>query len=254
MTDPQARLEQVRRVLESLRELCAHRYELETVAQARSAYESLFARELALLDTLRQRKEALQAQRSRRPSLGGSEVSATAALLELLAASAGPRSATRPPSPASGPPAAPPSQDQRLRGRLEVLINRHRFIWRLEPAVVGQVNQIASDSDRPIGEALALLPWEAFGLLAGETAEGHLSRLAEWDEALAEFRARLLEEVEGLRVRFHSWLGIWQLWRERERDDEGRERWAVFVVRKRQTLTDDAERLRREVAELEGQP
>jgi hypothetical protein len=240
------RLSGLRLDYDAVHALRGRREELSTVEQARAAYESVVADETRVLDALRRRKESLEREWGRRiraPAEPGPEPWLV------------PWQPTGVPSPSPRPAPLPrpprPDAGQRLRRRLTLLINQHRYVWPLTPAVLGQVNQIAEDNDRPLGEALALLPWEAFAGQAGESEEAYLERLAEWGKALAAYRHRLEADVEVQQARLGGWLGIWQLWRAQE-GPEGQQRWEAFLAGKRRSLEEEAEGLRGEIAGLEA--
>src|SRR5581483_4380275 len=65
------------------------------------------------------------------------------------------------------------------RDQLIKFVNRWKYSWRLDSTVLGKINRIASDSDRPLGEALILLDWSVFAdrTRTQESLEMHLLRL-----------------------------------------------------------------------------
>jgi hypothetical protein len=153
-------------------------------------------------------------------------------------------------------PPPPPDRAARLaaarraRRSLRTTVNRFRYVWKLAPALLGRINAIADDADRPLGEALALLPWEAFLAAPSEPDAAHAARLGEWAEALEEYRDRLSGEVEALEAQSQGWAGIWQLWRQRE--GAGAARWETFLAERRRALREEAERLRHAADALEA--
>jgi hypothetical protein len=137
---------------------------------------------------------------------------------------------------------------------LKKLVNRWQHAWGLAAALVGQVNRIADDADRPLGQALLLLPWGAYeARVPGETAEAQRARLTEWRDALCEYHGRLAAEIDICETRFHRYLGIWELWLQRHQGAEGQARWAAFLAGKRRANAGEIARLENEVAALAAQ-
>ena len=128
----------------------------------------------------------------------------------------------------------------------------------MEPGVQAQINQIADSPDRPLGEALSLLPWTVFENPAhrGESSEDHLARLTQWGEALREYSERLQGEIETLELQYHRWLGIWEQWcacgwnTTEGPDAVQRERWDDFLEAGRQDLRRKMAEVQREIARL----
>jgi hypothetical protein len=247
---------EVRPVYDKVRILRAQWTELQSIPQAQAAYETALAAERDELAALQQRRDDLEdAQRRLEPSRYVPPVSPQPG-------PAGPR------RPEWGPlreqvfvPAELPwgqSQPVVARIRLKKLINRWRFVWGLDPGVQAQINQIADSPDRPVGEALSLLPWSVFDNSAhpGESSEDHLQRLIQWGEALREYGDRLQEEIERLKLHYHRWLGIWEQWRECGwNTTEGatpaqRERWDAFLEAGRQDLHRKLGQVQREITRL----
>jgi hypothetical protein len=242
-----ARLEALRPVYDAVRDLQGRRDELQSVAQARAACEALLAGESAARDELRRRKEELQDAVRRATDPRREEGPAP---WEFNAAAHTP---WQPPPRRVAPPRPPrPPIGQWVRDQLRVLVNAHQFAWKLDPGLLGRINRIADSTDRPLGEALALLPWEAFAApgFGGESA--HRTRLAEWREALEQYLAALEADVEFLEQQTEGWAGIARLWRERDRGPDEQDRWKTYLDERRRGLRDEADALRRDCAELEG--
>jgi hypothetical protein len=137
--------------------------------------------------------------------------------------------------------------------RLQQFARRLTNSGQLSVEALAEVNRIADDAGRPLGEAVALLDWSAYSRRAPwEGEDTHLARLAEWGVALADYRDRLADEVGLLEARFRGLLGIWELWRWREDEPDGRAAWTNFVEGRRRALRDEADRLRHDVAALEA--
>ncbi|MCP4589480.1 MAG: hypothetical protein GY842_01920 [bacterium] len=142
-----------------------------------------------------------------------------------------------------------------MRRQLKKLVNRWAGPWGLEASVLGRINRIADDADRPLGEALVLLDWSVFedGTRARESEEAHLKRLVEWGEALTEFRDHLAGEIDILETRFRHWLSIWERWRSRRQSPEHERQWDTFIAETRRTKRDEMDRAQGEIARLKSE-
>jgi hypothetical protein len=249
-TAPKVRqlLDDVQPVHEAARELRRRWEELLTVEQADRAYQELVAEATKQRDDLRRRRDELE--RAWRRHTAPEEPDAELASWEPAW---GAELWRWQPSPQPAPPPEPqPVAGSQARRRLGRLVMRFRDAWRLEAVVLGLVNQIVAEEHRPLGEALALLPWTAFAEPGGDGPADHRARLAEWRQALVEYRDWLGPEVNRLETQTRGSLGIWELWRDRERDAEGKERWESFITETRRVCGEEAERLRQEVRDLEA--
>jgi hypothetical protein len=249
--DIHARLEELRRARGDLEGLRARWEALQTVERARADYEQLTADQAARLDGLRRRKQELEAEcyrLSQGPAEEAGEEPAPFPEPDVPPAAPRPSAWQEPPARPAGPGAAGPG-----RQLLKRLVNRWQHAWGLAAALVGQVNRIADDADRPLGEALLLLPWGACeGRVAGETAQARQARLTEWRDALREYHVRLAAEIDIFETRFRGWLGIWELWLRRHEGAEGQARWATFLDQKRRATAQEIAGLEGEVAALEA--
>jgi hypothetical protein len=231
-------------LLAAVRDLLAQRETWLQVRQARAAQDAL----LADLSAQRQKAERRLAdlQMHSRP------------VASLPAAVAPPPDWSPPmPMPVSvARPAAPPAPRRpsltQNRAQLSEWANRFQRFIGVEAGVLMRINQIVEDADRPLGEALALLPAGAFEPLRGEPAEEYAARLAAWTEALEECRRRLDNEVKRDQVNLGTWLGVRDLWLGRERDG-GRDDWEDYLKRCREEITAEIDRLHAEAERLEGQ-
>jgi hypothetical protein len=245
--DLRRRLAALRPDYDATRTAAARRDELATVEEARAAYEGLLTAESALVADLRRRRDELEREweRRSRPADPDDELGPVEPAWDPQA---------RPWKATSAPPEPPRVEgggpDPEARYRLGLLVNQFQYAWNLGDALVGRVNQVVADPDRPLGEALALLPWTAFEEPADDDEAGHLARLTGWGEALAEYRRRLDADNDMLETRYRGWLGIWELWRGREGD--GGKAWDTFLAQKKRALGEEAGRLREAVAGLEA--
>ncbi len=238
------RLAAIRPVYDEVQQLRGRRDALQTVVQARDAYIAFFVRETEELKKLERKKQALYA-RSRRDRLRSGRASG-------------------PQPPVSQPTSPPPRgiktvklarrRDKTLAARrhLKIFVTRWRHVLRLGDEIVGRINSIADDLERPWGEALMLLEWRVFedDTPFGGDSERHLVRLEEWRAAFADYRRRLKGEIDTLEIRFRGFLGIWRLWKDRG-SPEGKAVWEDAIARERKRKRDDIARLESEVKDLE---
>jgi len=243
----QARLEKIRPVYSEIQQMRARCDDLQTVETARADYESLIAIESSELDGLKKRKVELETKLRRQEMIKSSYGSGFKPW-ETEFRSRGP---IPPPLP---PPPPPPNEEAILatRRRFQKFFNRYAHSLHLSTAVLGKINRIAEDIDRPLGEALALLEWHVFQVhTRRESNDNYLVRLAEWGEALAEYHGWLAGEIDTLETRFRRWMNIWELWQERDPGNEGQARWETFVEETRRALREEIGRLKEEIADLE---
>jgi hypothetical protein len=231
-------------LLAAVRDLLAQRVNWLQVRQARAAQDAL----LADLAALRQKAERRLADLKTR----GRPASAPAP------APIAPPADWEPPTPiaAPAPRAAPAPQPRRPslnqnRAQLSEWANRFQRFIAVEAGVLMRINQIVEDGDRPLGEAVVLLPDKAFEPLRNEPAEEYAARLAAWMEALEECRRRLDNEVSRDEVNLRPWLGVRDLWQERE-TDKGRDAWDGYLDRCRAELGAEIEKLQADADRLEG--
>ena len=121
----------------------------------------------------------------------------------------------------------PPEEILAIRHSLQKQIGR----WartRLDPGVLGEINRIALDIERPLGEALIMLDWDTYfmePLHRRETPEARLKRLNEWGGELIEYRNRLQGDIDRHHTRYRRVLPIWEMWLSRDRDEAGQTAW-----------------------------
>jgi hypothetical protein len=143
------------------------------------------------------------------------------------------------------------------------LVNRFKDAWRLDDAVLAQINGIFDDPVRLPGEGIALLPWSAFEASLGpaETAARHHIRLEGWRDALDECCQSLPGEIEGLELRLANWQGVHDLWQSRCDGGAGQNAWNAYLDQRRRELDeaigktqDEIDRLHIELAGAGGGP
>jgi hypothetical protein len=248
LQDIQARLNEGRPIYDAIQQMHAEWLELQSVDQANTEYARLMNEEDKALEFLTQRKQSLEADK-RKLTLPYETIQ------------------ERPvPRPVSGHDRSPshlpkfrslaprPNREAILatRSQLKKMVNRWAYSWRLEPAVQSQINCIADDPNRPLGEALILLDWSVYEnrALTHENETSHLARLIEWGQALLEYRDQLAAEIDTLKTRFRRVLPIWELWRKRE-TVEGRQAWEGHIAEARRIKQGEIARLKDRIADLE---
>lgn len=256
----QAQLEKIRPVYDEIHQLRQRWEVLQTVDMARIEYQNIIASEDNKVKTLNKQKDILLEEK-RRLTSAKEEFDEDFILPDGWQLQ--PRNTPRfQPTLASQPQ---PNREAAIaaRNRLKKLANRCAKIWGLDTAILGQVNCIADDTDRPIGEALILLDWNVFAdpTLTKASDETHLARLIEWGEALLDYRQHLAGEIDTLETRFRGWLGIWEAWRSRHLSPENQQRWQTLIAETKRAkldeiarLTIEIDQLKQDIAELTAMP
>jgi hypothetical protein len=238
-----------RAVFEELGRLKLRLADLKTAEDARLAHEAALSAENRAIVALQRDVDALTAEQRRR-RLTGRVV--TVAPPPSVARQARPRVVNVQPvaTPVERPPAAPTAD----RRKLKKIVNRWQFQWKLDSAVLAQVNGIADDPARPLGEALALLDWRVLASpLPNESGEAHASRLDEWRGALEGYADHLRSEIDTVETRYRGVLAIWERWRKARESNEGLAEWNLFIEKSRGQKQSEITRLRGEVDRLRGE-
>jgi len=216
---------------EGVRALNRRWADLKTVDDARLAYKAALATEDRAFEVLERDRTALELEQRRR---------------RLAVTNAG-RPAPPPPQP---PPArtsrvaqpmrseaspverpAPPSADRR---KLKKMFNRWQFTWEINPSIVAQINSIADNADRPLGEALALLDLRVFEIaIPNESDAERLARLEEWKGSLDAYADHVRVEIQRLENQHASVIAIWERWRRARTDATGLADWNLFIDKAR---------------------
>lgn len=245
--DLQSQIERVRLAYAEIAGLRERLAALQTVEQARAEYELLLADVASELDALKQRRDELDLKRRKGalPQHSGEEI--------VVPPPHPPWRRRQPWNPAAPEPRVTAARgqgaNQEARGRLKKLVNRMAYAWRLKGDVQGQINRIADDADRPLGEALALLDLSVFERSAPhEREQEHLARLEEWGAALLEYRERLAGDIDIQETRYRGWLNIWSKWRARASGPEGQARWESFIADTRRDKQAEIEETRAQLA------
>lgn len=133
-------------------------------------------------------------------------------------------------------PAAAALDTRELRRQFQNLANRWAFVWQLGENQQ-KINRIASDLERPLGEAIILLRWEVFEQPIGsESQPAQLQRISAWHAALAEYQPQLEGEIETLETKYRRDLGVWERWLDRQTGAEGQASWEQFIAGTKQSL------------------
>ncbi|MDA0165329.1 hypothetical protein OM076_33985 [Solirubrobacter ginsenosidimutans] len=229
----------VRRVHAAVRALRDRLDELDTVEIAVAEYDAALAdieyRRVALQERRQELRTRLSAERLPRAGAGG------------------PRPRGRRGRDGIGKPAPVARQNRRPTGdaairrrRTKTLINRFAHAWEIDDERLAEINRLADDRSRPLGEMLALLDWDAIDrpLPGGESESAHTRRVSEWREALEEAQGRLSSDVRSRERQFHKVLALWERWR-------ARDGWQEFLTDARTAKHDEVDELNREIASLE---
>jgi len=239
-------LAETRVVYDDLATLQARALALRTVDDARMAYDALLDRETReIADRKRDRDALLDEQRRRR--VRSAQVEATAPPPQRASG----RTASAAGLPTEAAPERPPRLQTADRRTLKKLVSRWQFAWSLAPEVVAQVNSIADDAARPLGEALALLEWRLYeSRIPGESPEHHVARMKEWGDVLATYLDHLRAEIATTETRYRNVLAIWERWSNAQLSDTGRAQWDRFIEASRAQKANEIEALSAEVAAL----
>lgn len=139
------------------------------------------------------------------------------------------------------------------RNKFKRFLSRY-YQCKLETSVLGQINCIADDVDRPLGEALALLDWSIFEDYADRTDASDVSgleQLKELGKELQDYCKQLSGKVDMLELSFRDWLGIWEKWRSHERSTEDSQPWETFIAETQRAKQAEATKLQNDIFQLE---
>jgi hypothetical protein len=237
-------LAEARLVYDELARLKARATSLRTVNDARIAYDALLERETREIADVRRDRDALSAeQRRRRVRSVQTDVVVPPPRLERR-----PIAASRLDDVATERPARRQTADRRT---LKKLVSRWQVAWSLDADLVAQVNSIADDADRPLGEALALLEWRLYeSAIPGESGVAHAARVREWRDVLASYADHLRADIATTETRYRNVLAIWERWSNAQASDAGRAQWEQFIAATRAQKASELAQLTAEVAAL----
>ena len=238
-------LAEARPVYDDLARLKARAASLRTVEDARIAYDALLERETREIVAAGRDRDALIAEQRRRRvrSTNADMVAPPPPRLERR-----PAASARPDETPAERPARRQTADRRT---LKKLVSRWQGAWFLDADLVAQVNSIANDADRPLGEALALLEWRLYeSPIPGELAEAHAARVREWRDVLAAYADHLRANIATTETRYRNILAIWERWLNAQASDDGRAEWERFIAATRAQKASELAALTAEVAAL----
>lgn len=238
----------LRSVYDAVQALRRRKDALQTVPEAEQAFRSLLAEELQRTGELRNRLEELRQEEGRRTARAFHEEEELSPLGPDLG-TATIQSERRPRKLVPAPRAVPLSPVRRRVGRQ---VRQFHFVWGVDDNLLSVVNQVVADENRPLGEALAMLPWDAFAAQTGESEAVRAKRLEEWYAILVEYRGWLESKVNQIEMQYRDSLGIWERWLARDRDPEGQDDWKQFTEEARKAELATAARLQEEIKELEA--
>ncbi len=250
--DIAVRIQELRPIHEEVRKLHEEWLSLKTLdeAQADIAYATL--EEDQMLEQLRGRKAELESEKNRLSLIRDVIMPGGPALLDrVIPPYTPPR--WRPhgfiPTPRQEPSR---EAELTLRRAVQKMVNRWAYTWRLKPGTASQINSIANDPARPLGEALALLDWEIFEdrTRTRETETEHMARLVAWGQTLVEYRDYLAIQNESKKIQYGAVLADWELWKRRQ-TETGAQEWETEMAERRRAKRAEIERLRSDIGGLE---
>jgi hypothetical protein len=238
-----------RLVYDEIARLKARATALRTVEDARIAYDALLERETREIAAVTRDRDALAArQRLRRARFTSEEPVAP----PPPRPDRRPVVATRLDEVAPEPAARRQTADRRT---LKKLVSRWQVAWSLDADLVAQVNSIADDAERPLGEALALLDWRLYATpIPGESESAHLTRVRDWHDVLATFADHLRADIATTETRSQNLLAIWERWSNAQASDAGRAEWDSFIAKIRAQKASELAALTAEVAAMRAAP
>jgi hypothetical protein len=263
MTD--AELEELREAVRPLYEEAKRLYEelqsLKKVEHARAAFKELLGVDERRLEGLRRRLNAMELEKqslASRLERDGHEEEEDAdeagrfVIKDVAPGNEVGRGAE--PPPVSPPPN--PIRPTQARRRFQMLVNRFGYLMGVSDAARAQINQIAEDPQRPLGEALVLLDWNAFEGRVGppgrEGDDSYRERLMEWAEALREYAQKAKGDVREVHVRYGPQvIRQWEAWEASERGDPAR--WDRLVEETRRAYANESRRLEKNFEALEAE-
>jgi hypothetical protein len=136
------------------------------------------------------------------------------------------------------------------RDQLKKQVNRWKYSWQLDSVVLGKINRIADDADRPLGEALMLLDWNVVFADRSRTQESlgmYLLRLTKWRASLVEYLGWLGRDIDDLEMSLRGWSQVGELWQARNVNAEGQELWMAFITEKIRAKQDEIAKLESEI-------
>ncbi|MEP6831890.1 MAG: hypothetical protein ABJB74_00795 [Gemmatimonas sp.] len=220
--------------------------ELRNIEEARIAYDARLANESSDIKRLKAERDRLMAERTRKKM----DALRTQISTPPVPFQRDPIAASATSAPATN---AAPRQQTGDRRKLKKLISRWQVTWSLNQLLIAQVNSIADDANRPIGEALALFDATVFQTaFPGESPDDHTTRVREWNAALNLYVEHLRSDIRTVQTRFRAVLAIWERWRAAKANDTGTREWELFIARSQQQKRAEIEALVKDIATLQA--
>ncbi|MGB8509871.1 MAG: hypothetical protein WCD76_15930 [Pyrinomonadaceae bacterium] len=245
-------LETARPLYDEARRLYEELQTLQTVEQAHAEFKNLLGGEERRLAGLRQQLDALESEKQslarRLEDTGGEDEWEDDAGVTVAGRGAHGGAEHTPAA------AANPIRVMQARRRFQMLVNRFGYFLGVSDAARAQINQITEDPQRPLGEALVLLDWDAFAGRIGpsnmESDDKYRERLMEWGEALKEYISKAEGDVRAVHVRYGQFvMRLWEAWRAADAGDPAR--WEQLIEGTRHAYAHQATKYEEHIVALE---
>lgn len=144
-------------------------------------------------------------------------------------------------------------REMELREHFKKQINRF-YRLKVDANLLGQINRIADDSQRLLGEALALLDWSIFEDYALKINNdiSKLETFQEWGKELQEYNNQLSYDVKAQQERFRPYLKIWELWNCKDLSENNSTAWDSLIAETRITKQATIAELQSAISDLES--
>jgi hypothetical protein len=234
---------------------------LETVDQARAAYDVLLGGEEHQLESRRQRVAGLEREKQlmiEQMELAGVEDADGYAGVDESWGVRG-KEKTKGEEEGKVKPVEPrvnPLLLTQARKRFQRLVNQYKYLLQVSDTVCARINQIVEDPQRPLGEALVLLGWNAFigrmGPPGAESDDKYRERLNEWQASLREYVEKAAGDVRATEMMYGAKvMRLWRAWRAVESGDGAQ--WEQLIENTRRALKHQAAEFEKQLATLEAE-
>lgn len=258
--ESEAMLESVQPFYAAARRLHDELQALQTVDQAYAAYNTLLGGEERHMETLRQRVASLEREKQllieqlELSSLGYEEAYGEA---DEIVSRRDERHIEESRKEEQGvkEESINPIRLTRARERFQRLVNRFSYFLGVNDTVRAQINQIVGNPERPLGEALLLLDWDAFRNRidppGSESDERYCERLKDWRESLREYIEKAEGDVRAIEVRYGGpRMRIWKAWRDVDSGDPSK--WEQLIKDTRTAFAHQGAEFEKQIAALEA--
>lgn len=227
---------------------------LQTIEQARAEYEKCFMLEESQLIELEHKKRKLNIEYSSLTTLKIDSRQTINLQKPKNVWQNKPQSKEPIFMPIQKEEATPQIREVELRENFKKQINRF-YRLKVDANLLGQINRIADDSQRLLGEALALLDWSIFEDYALKTNNdtSKLKTFQEWGKELQEYSNQLSYDFKAQQERFRPYLKIWELWNNRKDSPENNNTaWDSLITETRRTKQATIAELESSIGALES--